>query len=276
MALILCVSSHKSMASDNLHQFNSYMDQLIYEETYGECKNLKSKLTSVFNKNTNRAMLISVGQSLSFILPFVGSKNEEHKYLKNGLISDYVLDRLNSTGYMYAIQDCFKNRPDLQRNYTLSMMIADFLGKAPAVVFIMYEHKVFHKVFETISHKYPVLTKILLGVGASAIVASLAKRIYEEDLKRSLNDDERKRIEYLAEDLDENLNDSAEQVLAFSEEVIISLERILKEEVDKGRKEKISKRIKELREKHADLIKDIKKSKEKNFIIYYEGNFGWR
>ena len=107
LALILCVLPQRGMASNNVNQFNSYLDQLIYDETYGNCKNIKNTLTSVFNKNTNRAILISVGQSLSFVLPFVGSSNEEERYLRNGLISDYVLDRLNSPGYMYALQDCF-------------------------------------------------------------------------------------------------------------------------------------------------------------------------
>ena len=156
------------------------------------------------------------------------------------------------------------------------MMIADYVGRAPAVVLIMYEHKVLHKAFETISHKYPLLTKILIGVGSSVVVASLAKSIYEKDLRRSLNPDERKRIEYLEDELDKNITDNSEQVLAFSEEIILKLEKELRKQNDKERKEKLSKRLKQLKEKHAVLLKDVRKSKEKNFIIHYERNFGWR
>lgn len=129
-------------------------DQQIYFETEKICQESQSLLGTFFNKNTSRAFWISAGEFFSLTLGNlfgtgvssstmqVASSSRELQemaanYREHNLVGDYTYDRLQSAGFELALTRCYVNRPDLKRDFVVSMMAADTAGKVPSVMLML-------------------------------------------------------------------------------------------------------------------------------------------
>ena len=190
------------------HQADAH-EEWIYQETLKQCQGLSnSQFSSIINPNTLQAALISSGQSLAFVLPIsVDGATVEPKYLAQNLISDYTMDRLNSLSYIQALNECFPGRPDIQKNYTLSMLAADTIGKIPAVIFSYYNFKITAAAFSKLKMHYPGVYKTLQTVSMTGLVGYMVYETRKVYSSRQLTDEEKIRIEALKKSMEQFTQD---------------------------------------------------------------------
>ena len=173
---ILLLASSALAAETSL----SYRDRQIYSETYSLCRDIRSEhfalIKSIFNGNTADAALISLGQSLKMAIPFLQSSQDSEAYLQRGLISDYLEERLKSDGYIQALNNCFGEREDLKKAFTISMMVVDRGALVPAVIFAMAWYRALGKGYEKLSLRFPFT---MMMVNRSMFLATAGAVIYE-------------------------------------------------------------------------------------------------
>jgi hypothetical protein len=249
LSFFLVISAFANQAKA-LSYKGSALDQMIYIETKEVCIKSQNGLRAIFNTNTMNSFLISTGQSLSLLFSGYEKATEEFKTMaQTNMIGIYASDRLNSDGFITAVNECFPNNPKLKTSFVLSMLAADNVGKIPAIYSFIYLTKISTAALARIPKRVAITIK--MGFVATALVLAILES--RKQLKnRELTDFEKERVNQITSGMKKNVEASGNLVIEIAKEEIDSLEKLYNSAQSQEEKDQIR--------SHIDNIQNLLKN----------------
>ena len=250
LSFIFTLGAFVNPAKASMYNGN-YLDQMIYNETKEVCVKSQSGLRTIFNTNTVNSFLISAGQSLSLLFSTSESATSELKSLaQSNMLGVYASNRLNSIGFITAVNECFQGNSKLKARFVLSMIAADNVGKIPAIYSLIYLSRFSAAALVQVPQKLAVVLKISFFTSA-LLVAILEVRKQLENSE--LTEYEKARVDQVTSGMRQNVQVTGSLVTELAKEEIENLEKLFETTHSQKEKDQIRRQI----DKIKSLLKDV-------------------
>ncbi|HLD91269.1 MAG TPA: hypothetical protein VI911_09690 [Patescibacteria group bacterium] len=233
----------------------SYIDKKIYRETLEICQRGNGYMRSILNRNTMNALMISMGELFVMISPGLATLEDKLMYVtRQATFSDYTYERLNSPGFLAAVNTCYPDRPDLHNTFVISMMTADGIGKVPGAIALLLLLKGSTAIYAKALALFPIATKTLIwGSSLSALVYSIIEA-KKQIQNRELTTAEVQRVDYIVGGIREGRQALKPITLKLAEDEISKLEKLYEETESEEEKQKILYHLQDINEKMLAVI----------------------
>jgi len=187
VVLLLAVVAGSSSAMAD----SSISDEIVYKQTLESCLAARDHyFGTLVNDDTKNAIMVGFGQFANTIVDQSDTANLQRSLDNNGL-GVYAIDRLSSSGFIQAMQECFPDSRAKQAEYELSIIIADTVAKVPLIIGVaesasMIQRAIASIIGSAISHTYAfALSKSLSLLRADFILRVIYAR-YTTTINRIL------------------------------------------------------------------------------------------
>ncbi len=238
-------------------------DQQIYFETEKICNESQSLLGTFFNRNTKQAFWISAGEFFSLTLgsafvnkntstprlglDFAASEHELEvltaNYRQHNLVGDYTYDRLQSAGFELALSRCYPDRPDLKRDFVISMLSADVAGKVPSLMLMLTGVRFSRALFTKFAVRFPRLAKTLLWSSSAGAIVYGILEVRRKSREREVTPEEHARVAQLVKGIREGRVAMDQLAIELSQKEIEEQEKLMAKATTDIDRQRISKNI---------------------------------
>jgi len=232
-------------------------DREIYLETLSNCQaSRKSIIKTILNGDSLSTLTITTGQTLDNLFVHPDAEKVKEMLHNNGL-GIYASDRLNSMGFILALEECFSDSPNMKKAYVISFLAADTIAKIPAIFSSMIVIKGSLTATGWLKKSLPKAYIAASATSALGIAYLSIKGARDSFLGDQLSPEENQRVKHLSDNIKEGLKLSAEGIISEGQDVIAALEEKLATTTDPKKAKAIRLKINEIQANLEKLTHSI-------------------
>jgi len=256
----------------------SHQELEIYNETLQYCR------SGFINGSTLDSFLISSGQTFTALYSTEENKTREalQKWLVEGGVGIYLADRLKSSGFTLALEQCYPNSPEKRNRYVISLLLADASGKfIPSAGISIVPLRVGLKMWSILLSTFPKYSKffrLFATLSGASISVYSGYMIYTEIKKIQTDIDQRTKalhqmLDPMAELSLAQIMENQKVILGLYEEQIRMYEVLLEDSsISSTEKNDIQRKISETKVKKLNFDKNFKKIITEQKGVHYVQN----